>query len=69
MKTLSHFSVLVLVSASFAQSPKASVANFIDTTAKSGITFTGVASHTSHKYLMETMGSGVATFDFDNDGL
>jgi enediyne biosynthesis protein E4 len=45
------------------------VANFIDTTAKSRVTFTGVASHTSHKYLIETMGSGVATFDFDNDGL
>src|ERR1700730_11111154 len=26
------------------------------------------ASHTSKKYLIETMGSGVALFDFDNDG-
>ena len=42
---------------------------FVDTTAASGIRFTGVASHTSHKYLIETMGSGVAAFDYDNDGL
>lgn len=42
--------------------------NFKDITAASGINFTGVASHTSRKYLPETMGSGVAAFDFDNDG-
>ena len=42
---------------------------FVDTTAASGVSFTGVASHTTKKYLMETMGSGVAMFDFDNDGL
>ncbi len=41
---------------------------FTETTSASGINFTGVASHTSHKYLLETMGSGVASFDFDNDG-
>ena len=43
--------------------------NFVDTTSASGINFTGVASHTSKKYLIETMGSGVAVFDYDNDGL
>lgn len=43
--------------------------HFTETTGGSGIAFTGVASHTSHKYLIETMGSGVAAFDFDNDGL
>ncbi len=42
--------------------------NFLDTTKASGVNFIGVASHTSHKYLLETMGSGVAVFDFDNDG-
>ena len=41
---------------------------FSEITASAGVTFTGVASHTSHKYLIETMGSGVATFDYDNDG-
>lgn len=42
--------------------------NFVDITAASGIHFEGVASHTSKKYLIETMGSGVALFDYDNDG-
>lgn len=43
--------------------------SFVDITLKTGINFPAVASHTSHKYLIETMGSGVATFDYDNDGL
>ena len=42
---------------------------FVDTTAKSRLAFTGRASHTTKKYLFETMGSGVALFDYDNDGL
>ncbi|TCK74090.1 CRTAC1 family protein [Acidipila rosea] len=42
--------------------------NFVDVTAASGVHFMGKAYHTSKKYLMETMGSGVATFDYDNDG-
>jgi hypothetical protein len=41
---------------------------FIETSAKCGINFRNVASHTSKKYLPETMGSGVALFDYDNDG-
>ncbi len=41
---------------------------FTDITGISGIRFNGVASHTAKKYLIETMGSGVALFDFDNDG-
>ncbi len=41
---------------------------FVDITAKSGVTFSANASHTSKKYLIETMGSGVALFDYDNDG-
>lgn len=47
---------------------KATPGNFVDMTAASHIAFYGVASHTSKKYLLETMGSGVALFDFDNDG-
>jgi hypothetical protein len=42
--------------------------SFTDVAATSGIDFIGVASHTSHKYLIETMGSGVAAFDYDDDG-
>ncbi len=41
---------------------------FVDVTDKVGIHFQGVASHTPKKYLIETMGSGVALFDYDNDG-
>src|ERR1700733_9999800 len=41
---------------------------FVDITAASGVHFQYVASPTSKKYLIETMGSGVALFDYDNDG-
>src|SRR5580698_4101377 len=41
---------------------------FVDATAKLGIHFRQQASPTSKKYLLETMGSGVALFDYDNDG-
>jgi hypothetical protein len=43
--------------------------SFVDITAKSHVMFNGQASHTAKKYLLETMGSGVALFDYDNDGL
>ena len=42
--------------------------HFVDATAKLGIHFRQQASPTSKKYLLETMGSGVAVFDYDNDG-
>lgn len=50
------------------ESPAAPPPNFTDITATSGIHFEYLASHTSKKYLIETMGSGVALFDYDNDG-
>jgi hypothetical protein len=37
-------------------------------TARAGIHFQHQASPTSRKYLLEAMGSGVALFDYDNDG-
>lgn len=43
--------------------------SFVDVTTASHVNFRAVASHTSVKYLLETMGSGVAMFDYDNDGL
>jgi hypothetical protein len=43
-------------------------AKFVDITAQAGIHFEHQAHHTSRKYLIETMGSGVALFDCDNDG-
>lgn len=41
---------------------------FEDVTQKLNIHFQQQASATSQKYLPETMGSGVALFDYDNDG-
>lgn len=41
---------------------------FVDITAQSGVHFDGKAFHTDKKYLLETMGSGAAVFDYDNDG-
>ena len=41
---------------------------FVDATARLGVSFKQEASPTSKKYLLETMGSGVAVFDYDNDG-
>jgi enediyne biosynthesis protein E4 len=45
-----------------------SAATYTDITSALNIKFEYVASHTSRKYLIETMGSGVALFDYDNDG-
>jgi len=50
------------------KTPPAASANFTDITASSGINFQHFSSHTSRKYLLETMGAGAALFDFDNDG-
>jgi enediyne biosynthesis protein E4 len=41
---------------------------FTDITKQSGIQFLHRASPTPEKYLLSTMGSGVALFDYDNDG-
>ena len=41
---------------------------FTDVTAASGIAFTQANSATPEKYLIETMGGGVALFDYDGDG-
>jgi hypothetical protein len=41
---------------------------FADKTGQLGINFRHHANHTSMSYPLEVMGSGVALFDFDNDG-
>jgi enediyne biosynthesis protein E4 len=41
---------------------------FTDTTKALGVQFTQENSATSNKYLIETMGGGVALLDYDNDG-
>src|SRR5260370_14834496 len=49
--------------------PKAvSPVTFADITAATKIAFKHAGSPTSQKYLLETMGGGVAIFDYDNDG-
>jgi enediyne biosynthesis protein E4 len=60
----------VLSGASPAQAAGSSpeAAKFTDISSALNINFQYVASHTSRKYLIETMGSGVALFDYDNDG-
>ena len=49
-------------------SDAASAGKFVDVTSSVGVHFLHQAPHTSRKYLIETMGSGVALFDCDNDG-
>lgn len=63
----SSITPLVFPSAN-AQSQETSPAHFIDASSQLGIHFKQEASPTSRKYLLETMGSGVALFDYDNDG-
>jgi hypothetical protein len=45
-----------------------SPATFTNISAQSGINFKHLSSSTASKFLPETMGAGVALFDFDNDG-
>ncbi len=45
-----------------------STVTFTDITAATKIAFKHAGSPTSLKYLLETMGGGVAIFDYDNDG-
>jgi hypothetical protein len=42
---------------------------FEDVTAQAKLKFINQASHTSRKYLPETMGGGVAMLDYNHDGL
>ncbi|MGB2637845.1 MAG: hypothetical protein WAN32_02735, partial [Candidatus Acidiferrum sp.] len=66
--------VFLLALLAFQKSPQASEqakiipGKFTDVTSALGVSFRHIASHTSKKYLIETMGSGVALFDYDNDG-
>ena len=46
----------------------ATAVRFTDATAQSKLDFKHEGSPTSNKYLLETMGGGVALLDYDNDG-
>jgi hypothetical protein len=48
--------------------PKPIPGKFTDATAALGLHFQYLSSHTAKHYLPETMGAGVALFDYDNDG-
>ena len=67
--------VLMYVSGGFTFAQQAGVPSkpqsagkFVDVTSALGVQFQYKASHVSKHYLIETMGSGVALFDYDNDG-
>lgn len=64
---LTLFAALTVFSQTSSPAP-AVQPRFSDVTSALGINFQHIASHTSKKYLIETMGSGVALFDYDNDG-
>src|SRR6266404_3549224 len=48
--------------------PKPLPGKFTDVTRDLGVRFQYLSSHTPKHYLPETMGAGVALFDYDNDG-
>jgi enediyne biosynthesis protein E4 len=66
--------VLFLLGATAAQDlqpgnqSNATTGKFTDVTSSLGVRFEYLPSHTSRKYLIETMGAGVALLDYDNDG-
>lgn len=65
------FLCMLVVNSEFsAQSVRApsTPGKFVDVTKARGLNFQYQSSHTSKKYLLETMGAGVALFDYDNDG-
>jgi len=52
-----------------AQPRKLQVANFVDVAEKAGLTMQNVFGGVEiKKYIIETTGTGVAIFDYDNDG-
>ena len=62
--------VAALRGQSLAATPKpAAFPQFTDITQRSGVHFRTESSPTSQKYLLETMGGGVAIFDYNGDGL
>lgn len=70
MRWIAALFLVVLVPAAFQQSQLAASDKFFsDVTAQAGIRWRHVSGESSEKYLVETMGGGVAFLDFDQDGL
>ena len=66
-RTLKHWLLLILnlfLPLCHAQT----AVQFVDVTAEAGITFKHVNGASDRKFYLETMGSGAAFFDYDNDG-
>jgi hypothetical protein len=62
---------VLLLSPCFAQQtePRPRIANFVDVAEKSGLTMMNVfGGKDTKKYIIETTGTGLAIFDYDNDG-
>ncbi len=61
---------VLAIAASAAEPDKtASIANFVDVADKAGLTVSNVfGGKETKKYIIETTGTGVAIFDYDNDG-
>ena len=68
--TLLLFILYAVLKSSFAQTVSSRNQNmrFTDVTAELGIEFQHVNGESGRKYFIEPIGSGVALFDFDNDG-
>jgi hypothetical protein len=73
--TLAFVAFLFFVASSCAQTkvaapkPAAPIANFIDFAEKAGLTMQDIFGGVdTKKYIIETTGTGVAIFDYDNDG-
>src|SRR5258708_22531962 len=65
------FSLLVVIDGSSRQTPQPTkpLANFTDIAKDAGLTMMNVfGGETTKKYIIETTGTGVAIFDYDNDG-
>src|SRR5690349_17926861 len=61
-------SILAIATIAVSAAEEPPLAKFTDITAAAGITFSHVNGAYGDKLLPETMGGGVAFFDFDNDG-
>src|SRR5579871_1333279 len=68
MKTVITVTAALAVAILLAATEPATSVHFTDITTAAGIKFHHNAGKTGKKYLPETMGSGVAFFDFDGDG-